>query len=150
MIPQIALQQDEENTAPLFRLLAVVQEADKPNRNRRIYPRKILEQQVERLKEYVHNRSLMGELGVPKEAIIHVSGVSHVITDLYMSDNNLMAEIEVLNTPPGQQLCALLSSGIPIGFRMSGVGGGYADNAGNFVVDESYKMIQIFACSDPA
>lgn len=149
MIPQIALQQDEDITPP-FRLLVLVQEADKPNRNRRIYPRKVLEQQVERLQEYVHNRSLMGELGVPKEAIIHVSGVSHVITDLYMSENNLMAEIEVLNTPSGQQLRALLSAGVSIGFRMSGVGGGTTDNTGNFVVDESYKMIQIFACSDPA
>lgn len=149
LIPQIALQQDEDATPIPFRFLALVQESDKPNQNRRVFPRKVLEQQIERLQEDVRNRSLLGELGVPIDTIIHFDKASHVILDLYMSGNNLMAEIEVLDTPAGQQLRSLLGAGVPIGFRMSGVGSG--DNIdGNFVVNETYKLIQIFACNNPA
>lgn len=134
---------------PPFKFLALIQEADKPNQNRRVFPRKVLEQQVERLQEDVRNRRLLGELGVPGEAVIRFNKASHVILDLYMSDNNLMAEIEVLDTPAGKQLRSLLSAGVPIGFRMSGVGDGDSIG-GNFVVNESYKLIQIFACNNPA
>lgn len=152
-IPNIAIQQPDEEVAfqePPLRLMAVIQEADIINKNRRIYPRKVLEQQIERLQDDIRNRSWMGELGVPIEAMIHFSKASHLVIDLFMSDNKMMAEIEVLDTPSGQQLRTLLSAGVPIGFRMSGVGGGILDDYGRFVVDESYKLIQIFACNDPA
>lgn len=150
MITQIVQSEDEENTQPApFRLLAVIQEADKPNTNRRVYPRKVLEQQIERLKDDVNNRRLLGELGVPVDTVIHFAKASHTIIDLFMSEDKLMAEIELLGTIPGQQLRALLTAGIPVGFRMSGVGDG--DNiGGNFVVNDSYKLIQIFACNNPA
>lgn len=69
MIPQIALQQDEDAPPPPpFRLLTLVQEADNPNQNRRVYPRKILEHQVEIFQEYITNRLAMGELGIPGDA----------------------------------------------------------------------------------
>ena len=153
-IPNIAIQQPDDESVmvqePPLRLMAVIQEADTINLNRRIYPRKVLEQQIDRLQDDVRNRRYMGELGVPVEAMVHFSKASHLVTDLFMSDNKMMAEIEVLDTPAGQQLKTLLSAGVPIGFRMSGVGGGKLDDYGRFVVDESYKLVQIFACNDPA
>ena len=50
---------------------------------------------------------------------VRLANISHHVIDLYMSGNNLMAEIEIINTTPGQQLRSLLSAGVPIGFRMS-------------------------------
>ena len=140
---------EEKETLLPFKLLAVVQEADVPNKNNRIYPKLVLDQQVERLQEPVRNRSLFGELGIPTESVVHLDKASHLVTDLYMSDNKLMAEIEVLDSPLGAQLRSLLSAGVSIGFRMSGLGEGKLDQYGNFVLD-SYNLVQIFACSDPA
>jgi hypothetical protein len=61
-----------------------------------------------------------------------------------MEDNKVMAEIETLDTPPGRDLRNLLSAGVPIGFRMSGVGNGKVDENNNLVINE------IFATNDPA
>lgn len=132
------------------KFVVTVAEADTPNKNKRVYPRHVLEQQVERMKETIKQRALMGETGTPKQAAIQAGKASHIVTDMYMEGDCLMAEIEILDTPAGQDLKSLLSAGIPIGFRMSGVGGGDVDKEGNFVVNDSYKMIQIFATNDPA
>lgn len=132
------------------KLTAVVCEAGVPNKNRRIYPKHVLEQQIVRMQDSINQRTWMGELGVPKSTIINHSKASHLIIALYMDDDKLIADIETLVTLPGKDLRNLLAAGVDIGFRMSGVGGGKVNDDGNLVIDESYKLIQIFACNDPA
>ena len=130
-----------------MKFIALICESNKPNANNRIYPKDILAEQVDSLQDDVKQRRLMGELGQPSDATIHLDKVSHIITDLYMSDNLMMAEIEVLDTTNGKKLKELLSNG-QVGFRMSGIGSGTM-KYNQFIIDE-FKLIQIFACENPA
>lgn len=130
-----------------YTFCATIARADVPNGNKRIYPREVLEQAVRVFQaDHKKHRSLVGELGLPNEpSIIHFQNASHVITDLRMQDDYLVAEIEVLDSPCGRVLRTMLETNSEIvAFRTRGVGNGHTDG-GNYIIGESYKLITIDA-----
>ena len=110
--------------------------ADTPNANGRIYTKECLEQVVAKFKK---DGTMLGELEASNKASVSFSQVSHVVDDIRLVDNNLVADITVLDTPCGEKLKELLSLG-EVSFHLKGVGG--VDYAGN-VNSESYKLISI-------
>lgn len=124
-----------------------VARADLPNGNRRIYPRKVLEESVRVFQaNYKRNRGFMGQMGMPSDSIIHFKDVSHVVTDMRMDGDYLIADVEVVDTPCGQILDKLLDESREIvAFRTAGVGNGEVNGDGFYVVGDSYKMISINA-----
>ncbi len=121
------------------RLEAKVARADVPNGNKRIYPRAILEREVARFKK---DRTMMGQLKLRSSKVTYLSDVSHVVTNLKMKNDYLVAEIEVLNTPQGRILENSLRETT---FRCSGIGSGKVDNKGVLTISDSYKLIAIDA-----
>lgn len=128
----------------------VFQEAEKPNKNKRVYPRMVLENGVQKLNESIKNRGLFGELDHPTDTIIHLANASHLVTRLWWEGNTLMGEGEVLNTPAGKVLKSLLESGLRVGMSSRGVGSGNPDSNGLLVIGESYKLITFDAVADPS
>lgn len=122
---------------------SMVLEADKPNKNKRIYPRALLERVVAEAQEAVGNRSLIGEIGFPEDMIIHFASASHVVTDLVMEGSEMVAEVEVLDTPMGKVLKSMIENGAGVALRPMGVGAGKVDDDGNLVIGEDYRMISI-------
>ena len=58
-------------------------QAEKVNRNGRMYPMGIMEREVERYnKDYVAKGRALGELGHPDEPTVNLDRVSHKITEL--------------------------------------------------------------------
>ena len=105
------------------RLWFIVAKADVPNSNGRIYPQAVLQKCVDDFNKANHKnlRSLVGELGQPADSIIHFTNASHLVTDLKLQDGNLMAEIEVIQTPNGKILSELLKADA-VAFRPRGIG----------------------------
>lgn len=126
------------------------QEADAINKNRRKYSYRTLDENVKRLNEEIKSRGLIGELDHPADSIIHFEKSSHVITGLWWDGNVLMGEAEVLNTPCGKVLKALINDGVRVGISSRGVGNGKTDGEGILVIDESYKLITFDAVADPS
>lgn len=126
------------------------QEADAVNKNKRIYPYAILDENVKSLTPIVEARGLVGELDHPTDSIIHFEKCSHVITKLWWEGNSLMGEAEILNTPYGKILRSLLSDGVRVGISSRGVGNGRSDENGILVIGESYKLITFDAVVDPS
>ena len=126
------------------------QEANAVNKNRRMYPRDILESNVKRLKEAVSNRGLIGELDHPTDSIIHFENASHLVTKLWWDNSTLMGEGEVLDTPSGKVLRSLINSGVRVGISSRGVGNGSTNEDGVLVIGESYKLITFDAVADPS
>jgi hypothetical protein len=75
------------------------QEAEAVNKNKRIYPYGVLDENVKKLIPIVEARGLVGELDHPTDSIIHFEKCSHVITKMWWAGNNLRGEGEILNTP---------------------------------------------------
>ncbi len=126
------------------------QEAEAVNKNKRLYPYKVLDENVKKLMECVKARGLIGELDHPTDSIIHFEKASHVITKLWWEGNSLMGEGEILNTPHGKILKSLINDGIRIGISSRGVGNGAVDENGILVIGESYKLITFDAVADPS
>jgi len=126
------------------------QEAEAVNKNKRMYPYGVLDENVKRLNEVVSSRGLVGELDHPTDSIIHFKEASHVITKLWWDGNVLMGEGEILSTPHGKVLKALLNDGVRVGISSRGVGNGKVNENGILVIGESYKLITFDAVADPS
>ena len=126
------------------------QEAEAVNKNKRIYPYAVLDENVKKLLPIIQNRGLIGELDHPTDSIIHFEKCSHIVTKLWWEGNNLMGEGEILNTPHGKILKALLNDGVRVGISSRGVGNGRSDENGILVIGESYKLITFDAVADPS
>lgn len=141
---------NEATDSGLSRFRGKFQEAEAVNKNKRIYPYAVLEDNVKKLKPIIEARGLVGELDHPADSIIHFEKCSHVITKLWWEGNSLMGEGEILNTPHGRILKSLLNDGVRIGISSRGVGNGRNDENGILVIGESYKLITFDAVADPS
>lgn len=126
------------------------QEAEAINKNRRMYPRNVLDENVKKLAEAIAGRRLIGELDHPSDSIVHFANASHVVTKLWWEENVLMGEGEILSTPSGRILHALIENEIPIGISSRGVGQGTTNEDGILVIGEGYKLITFDAVADPS
>ena len=145
------LQLSESTTrGGLVKFRGKFQEAEAINKNKRMYPYEVLQENVERLKDAVRERRLVGELDHPTDSIIHFANASHVVTKLWWDGNVLMGEGEILNTPHGKVLKALIDDGVKIGISSRGVGNGKVNEDGILVIGESYKLITFDAVADPS
>lgn len=126
------------------------QEANKPNKNKRQYTYEALDRNIRTLQEAVKSRGLFGELDHAADSIIHLANASHLITKLWWEGNVLMGEGEILPTPNGKVLKAIIESGGRIGISSRGVGNGSHNKDGILIIDESYKLITFDAVADPS
>jgi len=141
---------NENTNGGLTKFRGKFQEADAVNKNKRMYPFGVLDENVKKLSDAIKSRGLVGELDHPTDSIIHFEKASHVITRLFWEGNSLMGEGEILNTPHGKILRSLLNDGVRVGISSRGVGNGRTDENGILVIGESYKLITFDAVADPS
>ena len=103
-------------TDPL-ELYVVLQKWGVKNRNGRIYPREILEREVERYQQLIKERRAIGELDHPDSSVVNLQNVSHNITEMHFEGDNLLGTVEILTTPSGNILKELFKSGIKLGIK---------------------------------
>lgn len=127
------------------KIVVEVCKADVVNKNGRIYPRHVLEKNVNDLQELVKNRSLMGELGSPQDKFIRFSNASHLVTDLFMDGDKMMAEIEVIRSTPCGLILNKILEDSDVNFKPCGVGSVQIGENGYLIVGDDYKLVQIFA-----
>lgn len=126
------------------------QEAEAVNKNKRSYPYEVLDENVHGLQAAIKDRRLIGELDHPTDSIVHFANASHLVTKLWWEGNILMGEGEILNTPSGKVLKALLEDGVKVGISSRGVGNGKVNEDGVLVIGEGYKLITFDAVADPS
>jgi hypothetical protein len=116
-------------------------QADKKNRNGRVYPVKILAKEVERyMKEIVKNKRAYGELGHPAGPSINLDRVSHLIIDLKKDGSNFIGKALITDTPMGNIAKGLLKSGAKLGVSSRGMGSLKPDDKGIMQVQDDYKI----------
>ena len=70
----------------------------------------------------VKERRACGELDHPDSQVINLKNVSHNIGSIWWDGDNIMGKIEILPTPSGNILKALIESGIKVGVSSRGMG----------------------------
>ena len=101
----------------------VFMQADKKNRNGRIYEKSILEAAVNKyVKEQVKTGRAVGELDHPAGPGINLDKVSHKITELRFEGSDVIGRASILKTPMGKIVEGLLEGGVKLGVSSRGMG----------------------------
>jgi len=133
-----------------MRIRGVFQRADEENVNKRIYRKPLLESQIERLKPFVNERRLTGELDHPASETVRLANASHLITNLYMKGNEVIGECELLNTPAGLTAQSLINDGVKLGISSRGMGTLSEDSEGKRYVNDDFRLITFDLVADPS
>jgi hypothetical protein len=105
------------------RLKGKLQEAEVKNGNGRVYPREVLEREAQKYMDGpIKLNNALGELDHPEASVVNLGNVSHNIKRIWWEGNDLMGELELLNTPSGKIAMELVSAGIPLGISSRGMG----------------------------
>ena len=125
-----------------------VQVADQPNLNNRVYTKDVLKNIVEKFKTQKH--PLLGTIGMVEftkmpDAILDPCLVSHTVEDLRLEDDVLIADIQVLQTPMGNELANIIDSD-NIAFRMAGTATTNTNDKNVITINDDYNLLAINAC----
>lgn len=138
-------------------LRGLFQHAGVQNGNGRSYPATILEREINKNKDKIGKRNMLGELDHPTEGKIHLDKVSHCVTELNMhEDGKVIGSVEVFDgkdeeggTPSGRILGSLINRRVQLGISSRGFGSTKDDGDVNEVQDD-YKLITFDIVADPS
>ena len=121
------------------------------NRNGRVYPMDIMENEVKRYnKEFISKNRAYGELGHPEGPTINLERVSHMITSLEKDGNNFVGKAKIMNTPMGNIVKGLLNDGAKLGVSSRGMGSVTQKNNAQYVQDDFMLATAADIVADPS
>jgi hypothetical protein len=100
----------------------VLATAEIKNGNGRYYSKKIWDREINKYMSSVKENRAVGELDHPESTVINLKNVCHNIKDIWWDGDHIMGKIEILPTPSGNILQALMNSGITVGVSSRGMG----------------------------
>ena len=143
--------EDNKDGSKNYHIEGIFMQADTKNRNGRMYPTKILTDEVTRYnKEYVKSGRAMGELGHPEGPALNLERVSHLIKELNTEGNNITGKAKVMDTPYGKIVKNLIDEGVKLGVSSRGMGSIKPDKDGTNVVQEDFMLAAVDIVADPS
>ena len=98
-------------------------QSDLKKKNGRIYPKEIMQREVNRyVEENVNTKRAYGELGHPEGPTVNLDRVSHMIVSLKEDGSNYIGKAKVMDTPMGRIVKELISEGAQLGVSSRGLG----------------------------
>ncbi len=133
-----------------WRIEGVMLQGEIQNKNGRVYPFKTLSEEVARyVREFVETGRAVGELGHPSTPAIGLDRVSHRITGLTESGNDIIGQAQILDTPMGEVVKGLLGGGVKVGVSSRGIGT-LKESNGKQIVQPDFKLAAIDIVGDPS
>ena len=116
------LQEEKDGKKSTF-IEGVFLQSEIKNRNGRLYPKEIMQREVNRyIEESVNKNRAYGELGHPDGPTVNLDRVSHMIVSLKEDGNNYIGKAKILNTPMGNIVKTLIDEGASLGVSSRGLG----------------------------
>ena len=113
------------------------------NQNQRVYPVNEIARACSNIAEKIKTGySVLGEADHPDDLQVNLDRVSHMITNMYMNENNGIGKLKILPTPMGNIVKTLLESGVKLG--VSSRGSGNVNESGN-VTDFEIVTVDVVA-----
>lgn len=135
------LAEAKENGEKEHFIEGVFLQANKKNRNGRIYPMNVMEREVNRyIEEVVNHNRAYGELGHPAGPQINLDRVSHMITSLRREGDNFIGKAKLTDTPMGHIARGLLLSGAGLGVSSRGLGTLKPTKDGIMEVQDDFRL----------
>lgn len=144
---------DEATGKKRWYIEGVFAEQEQRNRNGRIYPRSIMEREIQRyIKERVETGRAMGELNHPEYRSVNPERVCHRIVGIRQEGNDYIGKSLITNSNPnglGALVAGLLEDGCQLGVSTRGTGSlVMRESVG--IVQPDYHMECIDVVTDPS
>lgn len=136
------LESNISNEGALY-LEGIFMQAEVVNRNKRLYPKPILEQAIDKYKrEQVLTKQALGELNHPSRANVDPMLAAIIIEDLWWEGNNVMGRARVIegDKGPGDKLAANIRAGWVPGVSSRGLGSLKPSGKGYNIVQEGFRL----------
>ena len=141
---------EEVNGEKQYHIDGIFMQAEQKNRNGRVYPSKVLMNEVKRYNnEYVKSSRAMGELGHPEGPQLNLERVSHLIKELRIDGNDVYGKTKILDTPYGKIVKNLIREGVKIGVSSRGMGSLKQRDGINEVQDD-FSLAAVDIVADPS
>lgn len=130
----------------------VFMEAERVNKNNRIYPIEEMTREVERyIKEMVGSGRAMGELNHPTNPDVDLGRACHMVTELRQEGKQFVGKSKVLSTPCGKIVESLISDGVKVGMSTRSLGK-LVEEAGKDGINkvEDMRLVAIDCVADPS
>lgn len=127
----------------------IFMQSDKQNKNGRLYPKSVMEKEVNRYQDLIKEKRSLGELGHPPNPTINLNQVSHLITELKMNGSDVIGKAKILGTPMGKIAENLIHEGVGLGVSSRGLGSLKERNGVNEVQDD-FMLATVDIVSDPS
>ena len=118
----------------------ILASAEVKNGNGRYYSKELWEREMDRYSELIEQRRSMGELDHPESQVINLQNVSHLISEYRWDGDNIIGKIEVLPTPAGDILKALVGNGVTVGVSSRGMGS-LQERNGVMEVQDDFELL---------
>ena len=128
----------------------VLQRAEAPNQNERVYPKSILMREAKKYETLIKERRALGELDHPDSSVINLKNVSHNVREIHWEGNDLVGTVEILPTPSGNILKELLKANILLGISSRGMGSVEPIGKGKVQVGEDFELLGWDFVSNPS
>jgi len=132
-----------------IRLKGILQRANTLNQNGRVYPKEVLEREVGNYQKLIRENRALGECDHPDTSVVELKNVSHIVRECYMDGDDVYGTIELLNTPSGKILQALVEAQVTTGISSRGVGS-VKEDKGQQIVQEDFQLICFDMVSEPS
>lgn len=147
---QVITEAKEDGKGKKYIIEGIFMQANKPNRNGRMYPREILEAACDKyVTEQVSKGRAVGELNHPEGPTINLDKVSHKITELKWDGDNVVGKATILDTPMGKIVQGLLDGDVRVGVSSRGMGSLVSKNGVN-VVNKDFMLNAVDIVQDPS
>jgi hypothetical protein len=128
----------------------IFMQADKKNRNGRIYESRILKPVVEQyIESQVKTGRAGGELNHPQTPTLNPERISHRITQMEWKNTDIYGKAMVLETPMGKIVRGLLEGGFRLGVSSRGMGS-LQEKDGIQYVQDDFNLVCVDCVSDPS
>ena len=147
---EFLITEDKKTGEKNYKIQGIFAQAEKKNRNGRIYPMPIIEKAVNKYDtEQVQRGRAVDELNHPDGPTVNLDKVSHKINKLEFQGNDVVGEASILETPMGQVVKGLLDGGVTFGVSTRGMGS-LSQRNGAMVVNDDYILNAVDIVQDPS
>lgn len=141
---------EESDGKKSLNIEGIFMQAEKVNRNGRLYERNILFNEANRYNEnFVKKSRALGELGHPDGPTVNLDRVSHMITKLDFDGNNVTGRAKIMETPMGKIVENLINGGAKLGVSTRGMGSLKNENGVN-KVQKDFMLSAVDIVADPS
>lgn len=143
MLESFDILAEGESLKPGLYITGIFMQADVVNRNKRLYPKRILENAVDRyIKEQVETHQALGELNHPPRANVDPMQAAIIIEELEWKGSNVYGRARIIEGDhgPGDKLAANIRAGWIPGVSSRGLGALKDSGKGYNIVQEGFRL----------